>query len=130
MKKSAVIAVGLLSVLLAGSASGMDYYVSTTGSDTNPGSLAEPFATIQHAVSVMIPGDTCYIRGGTYREAVNLSGVAGMSDAPITLTRYQDEEVILSGTVEINSNWTQHSGNIYKTTLSEDIWQLPLMGST
>ncbi len=124
MRKNAVIAVGLLNVLLAGSASGADYYVSTAGSDTNSGTLAEPFATIQHAVDQMNPGDTCYIRGGTYRETVDLSGVAGTSGNPITLTAYQDEEVILDGTIPITSNWTQHSGNIYKTTLSEDIWQL------
>ena len=99
-------------------------YVAMNGNDANPGTLTEPFATIQHAVSVMTPGDTCYIRGGTYREEVDLSGVAGESGAPITLTNYQDEEVILSGTLPITSNWTQHSGNIYKTTLSEDIWQL------
>jgi len=101
-----------------------NYYVSTTGSDTDPGSLAQPFATIQHAVNVMLPGDTCFIRGGTYREAVDLSGVAGTSGKPITLTAYSDEEVILDGTIPISSSWTQHSGNIYKTTLSEDIWQL------
>jgi hypothetical protein len=101
-----------------------EYYVATTGSDTNAGTLAEPFATIQHAADVMEPGDTCYIRGGVYRETVDLSGVAGTSGNPITLTRYQDEEVILSGTLPITSNWTKHSGNIYKTTLSEDIWQL------
>jgi len=99
-------------------------YVATNGSDANPGTLGEPFATIQHAVSVMTPGNTCYIRGGTYREEVDLSGVAGESGAPITLTPYQDEEVILSGTLPITSNWTHHSGNIYKTTLNEDIWQL------
>ncbi|MBW2589649.1 MAG: hypothetical protein JRD71_02825 [Deltaproteobacteria bacterium] len=99
-------------------------YVATNGSDANPGTLAEPFATIQHAINVMYPGDICYIRGGTYREEVDLSGVAGEFGAPITLTHYQDEEVILSGTVPITSNWTQHSKNIYKTTLSEDIWQL------
>lgn len=99
-------------------------YVATNGSDANPGTLGEPFATIQHAVSVMTPGNTCYIRGGTYCEEVDLSGVAGESGAPITLTPYQDEEVILSGTLPITSNWTHHSGNIYKTTLSEDIWQL------
>lgn len=99
-------------------------YVATNGSDANSGTLTEPFATIQHAVKVMNPGDICYIRGGTYREEVDLSGVAGESGAPITLTHYQDEEVILSGTVPITSNWTHHIGNIYKTTLSEDIWQL------
>lgn len=124
MKTQLVTAVAVLSVLLAGSAYGMDYFVATTGSDTDPGALAEPFVTIQHAVSVMVPGDTCYLRGGTYREKVDLSGVAGARGNPITLTRYQDEEVILSGTVPITSNWTKHSGAIYKTTLSEDIWQL------
>lgn len=99
-------------------------YVATNGSNANPGTLAEPYATIQHAINIMTPGDTCYIRGGTYREEVDLSGVAGESGAPITLTNYQDEEVILSGTLPITSNWTQDSGNIFKTTLSEDIWQL------
>ena len=101
-----------------------DYYVATAGSDTNPGTLAESFATIQHAVSVMTAGDTCYIRGGTYRETVDLSGVAGASGNPITLTAFQDEAVILDGTLPITSSWTQDSGSIYKTTLSEDIWQL------
>ena len=110
--------------LLSPSAFGVDYYVSTSGSDSAPGSLAQPFATIQHAVSVMDPGDICYLRGGTYRETVDLSGVTGASGNPITLTRYQDEEVILSGTLPITSNWTQHNGNIFKTTLSEDVWQL------
>ena len=110
--------------LLSPSASGIDYLVSSTGSDTDPGALAQPFATIQHTVDIMNAGDTCYIRGGTYRETVDLSGAVGNKGNPITLTRYQDKEVILSGTLPITSNWTRHSGNIYKTTLSEDIWQL------
>jgi len=100
------------------------YYVATTGSDTNAGTLAQPFATIQHAVGVLLPGDTCTIRGGTYREVVDLSGVAGASGNPITLTAYPNEEVVLDGTIPISSSWTQDSGSIYKTTLSEDIWQL------
>jgi hypothetical protein len=111
-------------VPLSGDAFAADYYVATNGDDTNVGTLALPFATIQKAADTMSAGDTCYIRGGVYRETVDLSSMAGTSGNPITLTRYQDEKVILSGTVPITSNWTQHSGNIYKTTLSEDIWQL------
>ena len=42
--------VGMLIGLLSPSAFGVDYYVSTSGSDSAPGSLAQPFATIQHAV--------------------------------------------------------------------------------
>lgn len=43
------------------------YYVSPTGSDNNPGNIKQPFATLQKAQSVVKPGDTVYIRGGTYR---------------------------------------------------------------
>ncbi|MDF7826524.1 Ig-like domain-containing protein [Pontiellaceae bacterium B12227] len=101
-----------------------DYYVETTGSDTNSGSLLEPFATIQHAVGVLAPGDTCYIRGGTYREVIDLSGVAGSSNSPITLAAYQDETVTMDGTVAITNNWALDAGNVYKTTVAEDVTQL------
>ena len=47
------------------------YYVSPTGSDSNPGILSQPFATINHGVKVLKPGDTLYIRGGTYAETLN-----------------------------------------------------------
>ncbi|MDF7799095.1 Ig-like domain-containing protein [Pontiellaceae bacterium B1224] len=118
---------GLEMLLVVGAASvsaGMDYFVSTAGSDTNDGTLAGPFASIQHAVDQMAPGDTCYIRGGTYREVVDLAGVAGSSGNPITLTAYQDETVTLDGTVAITNSWALDIGNVYKTTVSEDVTQL------
>jgi len=49
-------------------AAGETHYVSTTGSDRNNGSLSSPWATIQHAVGQSKPGDTVFVRGGTYRE--------------------------------------------------------------
>jgi hypothetical protein len=42
------------------------YYVATTGNDANPGTKAKPVATVQHAQDLVVPGDTVYIRGGTY----------------------------------------------------------------
>jgi hypothetical protein len=42
------------------------YYVSTTGSDSYPGTLAQPWATWQKAFSTAIAGDTVYFRGGTW----------------------------------------------------------------
>jgi hypothetical protein len=42
------------------------YYVATTGSDTNVGSLSLPFRTIQHAADIVNPGDTVIIRDGVY----------------------------------------------------------------
>ncbi len=42
------------------------YYVATTGSDTNAGTLAAPFATITKAQATASTGDVIYLRGGTY----------------------------------------------------------------
>ena len=52
--------------LLASSAFASTYYVSTTGSDSNAGSLSSPFATLNKANAVVKAGDTVWIRGGTY----------------------------------------------------------------
>ncbi|HXT12146.1 MAG TPA: DUF1565 domain-containing protein [Candidatus Angelobacter sp.] len=38
----------------------------TNGLDTNPGTIASPFATIMRAQSAAAAGDTVYLRGGTY----------------------------------------------------------------
>uniref|UniRef100_UPI0006985359 right-handed parallel beta-helix repeat-containing protein n=1 Tax=Hymenobacter terrenus TaxID=1629124 RepID=UPI0006985359 len=49
-----------------------DYYVSNDqGSDTNPGTLALPFKTIQKAADLpaLAPGDVVYVRAGTYINA-------------------------------------------------------------
>lgn len=42
------------------------YYVAPTGSDTNPGTITQPFLTITAAQNAVVAGDTVYIRGGTY----------------------------------------------------------------
>jgi len=43
------------------------FYVAINGQDSNPGTLAKPWATINHAAEVLKAGQTVYIRGGTYR---------------------------------------------------------------
>ncbi|MBK8256715.1 MAG: DNRLRE domain-containing protein [Polyangiaceae bacterium] len=68
------------------------YFVSLTGSDTNPGTLAAPFRTIGHAVAqanVYTCRPQVLVAAGTYNEAVILpSGVSlwGQYD-PVTWTR-------------------------------------------
>src|SRR5919197_1292883 len=54
-------------------AHGINYYVSPMGSDTNNGSAAAPFRTIQHAANLVNPGDTVHVLPGTYAEAINLT---------------------------------------------------------
>ena len=46
-----------------------EFYVAPDGSDTAVGTQAAPFATIQRAQKEVAPGDTVFIRGGTYRMA-------------------------------------------------------------
>jgi parallel beta-helix repeat protein len=58
---------------------GTTYYVSPTGSDSNPGTEAQPWRTIQKAADTLVAGDTVYIKAGTYQERVipQNSGSAG-----------------------------------------------------
>jgi hypothetical protein len=98
-----------------------DYYIAKTGSDTNPGTLDQPFLTIQRAANVMVAGDTAYIRAGVYRETVRPAN-SGVPGGPITFQPYNGESVTVSGADVIASNsWSIHSGNIYKTILNWDL---------
>jgi hypothetical protein len=42
------------------------FYVAVNGNDDNAGTKNQPFATIQKAQTMLQPGDTVYLRGGTY----------------------------------------------------------------
>lgn len=44
----------------------INYYVAPNGKDSYNGNLERPFATIQRAQEFVEPGDTVWIRGGTY----------------------------------------------------------------
>lgn len=50
------------------------YYVSTSGSDSNPGTIDRPFRTIQKGVDTVAADGTVYVRGGTYHEQVDIIG--------------------------------------------------------
>jgi len=56
----------LLALAAAQVSFGKTLYVATNGSDNNSGSLSQPFATLAEAQAAASPGDTVYIRGGTY----------------------------------------------------------------
>ena len=56
-----------------------DYYVATTGNDSNPGTLAAPFASMQKGADVAVAGDTVFIRGGTYKIVTGSSDSAGVT---------------------------------------------------
>ena len=49
------------------------YFVSTSGSDTNPGTITRPFLTIGKGVTAIGTGGQLYLRGGTYALPTKLS---------------------------------------------------------
>lgn len=72
------------------------YYVAPSGSDSNPGTAAQPWQTIQKAAQTLIAGDTVYIRAGTYSEQV-IPQNSGSAGNYITYAAYPDETVTLDG---------------------------------
>lgn len=76
-------------------ACGTTYYVSTSGSDSNPGTLALPWATLQKAVDTIAAGDTAVVLPGTYVGC--RARYSGASGAPKTLIAQT------AGTVLVNT---------------------------
>ncbi len=85
------------------------YYVvdSQKGSDSNPGSVDQPWLTIRKAVETVSPGETIYIRGGEY--IVPFSGWSfirsGTDTQPITVSNYPGEQVVLKIDQASNNNY-------------------------
>ncbi len=88
-----------------------EYYVDTDGNDTNPGTLASPFASIQRAQKEVTAGDTVYVRGGTYKMSeamiaqkkgiwadVTLLNKSGSSGQRIKYWAYRNEKPIFDFT--------------------------------
>jgi Protein of unknown function (DUF1565) len=88
----------LISLLLPDTAvAAVSYYVATNGADTNPGTVQQPWLTIQHAANVATPGSTVYVRAGTYPERVNINVSGNAQDGYITFCNYPGELPILDG---------------------------------
>jgi hypothetical protein len=74
------------------------YYVSTAGSDSNDGlSLDAPFQTIRKAAQTVQPGDTVFVRAGSYNESISMKN-SGTKKEPITFRNYNEEEPVIDGT--------------------------------
>jgi hypothetical protein len=80
------------------SRSGVTYYVATTGSDTNAGTQAAPWRTIQHAANSVHAGDTVLVMGGTYNEVVTMTTSGNASAGYITFKNYPGQSAIVDGT--------------------------------
>lgn len=78
---------------------GWNYYVATTGNNNYAGTIDAPFATLSKAVQVVTPGDNIYMRVGIYTGWSSIiPTVSGTAYAPITITNYNGETVVISQT--------------------------------
>ena len=78
----------------AGVAQAATYYVAKTGSDGNPGTQTSPFLTLNRGASVLRPGDTLLVRGGTYAESFVNGVPSGTSwTSSVRIAAYPGEKV-------------------------------------
>jgi hypothetical protein len=74
-----------------------EFYVSPTGSDTNAGTLASPFATLTRGQQAASAGDTVWIRGGQYTFSGTTADIgvlfnkSGTANNPIKYWAYPGE---------------------------------------
>ena len=114
--RASVLSIGVfISLGVSAEQAPQGYFVSPQGSDRNPGTIARPFKTIQKCAELVRPGETCWLRRGTYRETVR-PAASGTSTKPITFKAYQQEQVTISGT-ELVNNWTKDRDGIYRTEI-------------
>ncbi len=85
------------------------YYIASNGNDSGTGTLGDPLASIQRAQELVSPGDTVYIRGGTYSIAesdiskihqdlfacISFLDKSGTAGARIRYWNYPDETLVL-----------------------------------
>ncbi len=74
------------------------FYVSTTGSDSNPGTQTAPWRTVQHAADTVRAGSTVNVRGGVYEELVIIKASGNATDGFITFQSYPGETAVLDAT--------------------------------
>ncbi len=96
-----------------------DYYVATDGNDSNDGSFAHPFKTINKGVSMVAAGSTVYVRGGSYYYTAKFSITsAGTAGNLKTLQNYQNEHVIVDFSGEA------YNGTNRGISLSGQYWHI------
>lgn len=91
------------------------YYLSPAGNDNNPGTIDQPWFTLQKAWSVVAAGDLIYMRGGTYTYTVQpyLTGKNGTSASMIQLWAYPGESPVITRGTSFNKNNGWHRGMVF-----------------
>ena len=102
------------------------YFVSPSGKDTNPGTLAAPFATLERAqLAARQKRGEVFLRGGTYylpAPLVFTAADSGAKDAPLVFQNYQHEQPVISGGIRLDPlEWQPYSNGIFQAKCPADL---------
>ena len=101
-------------LLLAGAAQASNFYVSPSGSASGNGSITSPWDIYTGLGSSAVkPGDTVWLRGGTYGSggaSSVYSYLNGTSALPIYVRQYPGERATINGGLGIVGNYTWYWG--------------------
>src|SRR2546422_6375595 len=89
-----------------GSTATGSYYVSTAGDDSNAGTSASPWKTIQKAANTLHAGDTVIVSPGAYSERVQVTR-SGAADLPIT---FQAQGAVVMQGFNVQANYIKVDG--------------------
>jgi hypothetical protein len=103
----------VLCLWTAGRLTAAEYWVSPHGNDASAGTQESPWQTLSKAAAVAAPGDTVFLRTGTYNETLR-PAKSGEADKPIRFVGASGERPILSGANPLTGAWQPHQGSIYK----------------
>jgi len=86
---------------------GRAFFVSPSGNDANPGTYTAPWKTLQKAFNTLQPGETAYLRAGTYGAfcATSTFSRAGTLTAPITVAGYPYERAVIHGQIRLDGSY-------------------------
>ena len=85
---------------------GVIHVSQSNGCDFNDGSAEHPFATINKAAQLALPGDTVLVHGGIYRECVHPRWGGSSNTKRITYMAAPNEKVVIKGS-EIVRGWVK-----------------------
>jgi parallel beta-helix repeat protein len=81
------------------------YYVARDGSDSSPGTENRPFQTLDRGVQALRPGDTLYVKNGTYTSWGIWNSPSGTSwSNPVTVAAYPGHSSIIVGGLYFANN--------------------------
>lgn len=103
-------------LLSASTALAAEYFVAPGGDDSNAGTAAQPFRTVDRGLAALGDGDVLTILGGTYRLMEGDDGASGFTADDATIQGAPGETVTLLGSLSTEGRaWEDRGGGLWRT---------------